>query len=103
MAAFDICDFSSGAPRLMLHKRYTMYQVIQEAAGAAELSWTDCEREDRGDGFFLLAPPRLQRPQSDHLSGPRDQHTAAPDQQGAAREAATAPAHGGPRRRAHSR
>ncbi|MEU9842188.1 hypothetical protein AB0C69_23500 [Actinomadura sp. NPDC048032] len=57
MAAFDICDFSSGAPRLMLHKRYTMYQVIQEAAGAAELSWTDCEREDRGDGFFLLAPP----------------------------------------------
>jgi hypothetical protein len=57
MAAFDICDFSSGAPHLMLHKRYTMYQVIQEAAGAAELRWTDCEREDRGDGFFLLAPP----------------------------------------------
>lgn len=41
----------------MLHKRYTMYQVIQDAAGAAGLDWTASYREDRGDGFFLLAPP----------------------------------------------
>lgn len=57
MTAFDISDFSSGAPQLMLHKRYTMYQVIEQAAGATGLSWADCEREDRGDGFLLLAPP----------------------------------------------
>ncbi|MEU8340992.1 hypothetical protein AB0C74_04810 [Spirillospora sp. NPDC048832] len=57
MTAFDICDFSSGAPQSMLYKRSTMYQVIQEAARAAGLNWDDCEREDRGDGFFLLAPP----------------------------------------------
>lgn len=58
MVAFDICDFStSGGPNQMLHKRYTMYQVIQEAAAAADLNWNSSYHEDRGDGLFLLAPP----------------------------------------------
>jgi hypothetical protein len=58
MVAFDICGFSSSAdPHLMRLMRRSMYQVVQEAAEIAQMPWSSCYYEDRGDGFFLLAPP----------------------------------------------
>ncbi|QXJ25607.1 hypothetical protein AGRA3207_007125 [Actinomadura graeca] len=58
MVAFDICGFGdTGDPHVMRHMRRCMYDVVRGAAEAAQMSWADCEREDRGDGLYLLAPP----------------------------------------------
>lgn len=58
MVAFDICGFGSSTdPNVLRLMRTSMYQIIQEAAATAQISWGDCEYEDRGDGMFLLAPP----------------------------------------------
>lgn len=36
--------------------RAGMYQALARAFDLAGISWTDCGREDRGDGVFVLAP-----------------------------------------------
>lgn len=58
MVAFDICGFGSSAdPHVLRLMRTSMYQIIKEAAATVQMSWQDCQYEDRGDGMFLLAPP----------------------------------------------
>jgi tetratricopeptide (TPR) repeat protein len=36
-----------------------LYQALQTAFRRAEIPWTSCDREDRGDSVFILAPPDL--------------------------------------------
>ncbi|MBB5857470.1 hypothetical protein ACFQ05_31675 [Amycolatopsis umgeniensis] len=33
-----------------------MYRAVENAFGAAGMSWAECHREDRGDGLVVLAP-----------------------------------------------
>jgi hypothetical protein len=36
-----------------------LYGVMREAFGRAGISWDDCDREDRGDGVFVLVPAEV--------------------------------------------
>lgn len=39
--------------------RAGLYRALQQAFREANISWTDCEREDRGDGALILAPAEM--------------------------------------------
>ncbi len=36
-----------------------LYRAMQEALQLAEISWADCDHEDRGDGIFILIPAEV--------------------------------------------
>jgi tetratricopeptide (TPR) repeat protein len=36
-----------------------LYRALEKAFSASGIPWTDCHREDRGDGVFVLAPPHV--------------------------------------------
>jgi hypothetical protein len=38
-----------------------MYRSLQWAFSAADIPWDDCNREDRGDGVFILAAPEVHK------------------------------------------
>ncbi|HET9137907.1 ATP-binding protein [Actinophytocola sp.] len=39
--------------------RRALYQVLRKAFGRAGVPWSDCDREDRGDGVFVLVPAQV--------------------------------------------
>ncbi len=39
--------------------REGLYQALRQAFCAANIPWSDCYREDRGDGVLILAPPEV--------------------------------------------
>jgi hypothetical protein len=39
--------------------REGLYRSMQSAFGVANVPWEKCEREDRGDGVFVLAGPEV--------------------------------------------
>ncbi len=41
--------------------RHGMYLAVQEAFEAADIPWTACWREDRGDGVLILAPAHVSK------------------------------------------
>lgn len=41
--------------------RHGLYLAMQEAFEAADLPWTACWREDRGDGMLILAPAHVSK------------------------------------------
>jgi tetratricopeptide (TPR) repeat protein len=58
----------SNAHRVVV--RAGLYQVLRQAFEHAGLSWSDCGREDRGDGVFILAPAEIPKtPFVDALPG----------------------------------
>ncbi len=56
MFAVDIASFGRRNPRLQLRLRAALYGIMQQACGAAGISWHDCEHEDRGDGILTITP-----------------------------------------------
>jgi len=36
-----------------------LYQALEKAFDRAGIPWADCDREDRGDGVFILVPPEV--------------------------------------------
>jgi hypothetical protein len=56
MLAADIASFSTRPPYLQLRLRSTLYQLVEEAAEFVGFPWADSYKEDRGDGFFAIAP-----------------------------------------------
>ncbi|WP_190862164.1 hypothetical protein [Actinomadura sp. RB99] len=57
MVAFDIVEFARNQdPDVLQQMREAMYRIVQHATAAVHLSRVECHQEDRGDGFFLLAP-----------------------------------------------
>lgn len=48
--------------RTNVHQRAVrggLYRALEQAFDTAGVSWTNCDREDRGDGVFILAPPDM--------------------------------------------
>lgn len=41
--------------------RLGVYQVLQWALEAANISWDDCYHEDRGDGVLVLVAPQVSK------------------------------------------
>jgi hypothetical protein len=41
--------------------RRGLYRALERACARAGIPWSDCYREDRGDGLFLLAPPDVSK------------------------------------------
>ncbi|MDQ4032540.1 MAG: NB-ARC domain-containing protein, partial [Actinomycetota bacterium] len=39
--------------------REGLYRAVREAFGGADIPWSDCHHEDRGDGILILAPPEV--------------------------------------------
>jgi hypothetical protein len=56
MFAVDIASFGCRNPRIQLLLRDRLYAIVQEACDAAGICWQRCHHEDRGDGFFAVAP-----------------------------------------------
>jgi hypothetical protein len=58
MFAVDIVGFSAAdrddEVRLFLHQ--TLYRLLEQAFEDAQLGWSDCLREDRGDGVLMIVP-----------------------------------------------
>jgi hypothetical protein len=47
-----------------------LYQALERAFSGAGIPWDDCQREDRGDGVLVLAPPELPKsPFAESLPG----------------------------------
>ncbi|WP_067801399.1 nucleotidyl cyclase domain-containing protein [Actinomadura formosensis] len=60
LAAVDISKFGTRQDaRTQLHLRHQMYTLISEACRITRVPWTDCYREDRGDGALFIAPPTV--------------------------------------------
>jgi hypothetical protein len=57
----DVAGFSeSHRTRLdQAEIRVTLYQALEETFTAANVPWTDCHREDRGDGVLIIAAPDI--------------------------------------------
>ena len=36
-----------------------LYRAMQDAFGSAGIPWNNCDREDRGDGVFVLVPAEV--------------------------------------------
>ncbi|MFI6516994.1 hypothetical protein ACIBF1_15675 [Spirillospora sp. NPDC050679] len=74
LAAVDICAFGSRRDtRTQLHLRREMYGLVAEACRITRVPWSDCHREDRGDGALFIVPPdvaadRLLDPFANHLA-----------------------------------
>jgi len=59
--AVDVEGFG-GRHRINPHQvavRKGLYQALRQAFSEATIPWSDCYREDRGDGVLILAPPEV--------------------------------------------
>lgn len=56
LAAVDICSFGGGDDHVQLHQRGVMYAQLAEVFEMTRIPWTECYREDRGDGALVIVP-----------------------------------------------
>lgn len=68
----DVAGFTDPA-RTELHRRVVhqrIYAVLEQAMTEAQVDWSACEVEDRGDGAMILVPPEVPKTRlADQLPG----------------------------------
>src|SRR5262249_23063892 len=59
--AVDVEGFGDPSRTLphQLRIRAALYEIVEEAFGAAAVPWERCYREDRGDAVLILVPPDI--------------------------------------------
>jgi hypothetical protein len=74
LAAVDICSFGGRDDHVQLHQRRVLYAQLAEVFEMTGISWTECYREDRGDGALIIVPPGVP---VHHLLDPLAHHLTA--------------------------
>jgi hypothetical protein len=61
LAAVDIAGFGhhDRDDEAQMYVRNAMYRYLTEVFATLQLPWSDCYREDRGDGVLIITPPAV--------------------------------------------
>lgn len=61
MMAVDIAGFGdpSRTDLVQAHLRTSLYRIVSEAFTSSNVPWSECLREDRGDGILILTPAEV--------------------------------------------
>lgn len=59
MLTLDIAGFGQRDADTQRHCHDSLYRIVEAACEHANLSWSRCHHEDRGDGILLIAPPTI--------------------------------------------
>lgn len=59
MFAVDIADFTrpDRDEEIRIHQHKALYEILEEAFHGSGMPWSECHREDRGDGALVVLPP----------------------------------------------